>query len=130
MQLADADAAGQVVAPHRRAEQPGDLRGDDPALAHHRDEEGERLHQVGCVLEEALAFGERLVDQPDLALLQVAQTTVNQLRGFRGGARGEVVTLDERGAKAAGRRVEHDPRTRDAATDDDHVEGLGAQRLQ
>ena len=44
-----------------------------------------------------------------LALLQVAQAAVDELRGLRRRARGEVVALDQRGAQPAGGGVERDP---------------------
>ena len=92
----DPQAAGEVVAPHRRTEDAGDLGGDHAALAEHRDEEGQDPDQVRSVAEQALALGQRLVDEADLALLEVPEAAVDQLRGLRGRSRREVVPLDER----------------------------------
>ena len=98
-----------------------------PVLGEDRDEERQHPHEVGGVVAQPLALGERLVDEADVALLEVAQPAVDELRGLRRRARGEVVALDERGAQPAGRGVEGDPRAGDAAADDEHVEVLVAE---
>jgi hypothetical protein len=51
---------------------------------------------VRGVAQQPLALAQRLVHQADVALLEVAQPAVDQLRALRRGARGEVVALDER----------------------------------
>ena len=80
------------------------------------------------MLERALALGEVLVDEPDLALLQVAEPAVHELGGLRRRARREVVALDERGAQAPAGGVERDARAGDAAADDEHVERSSPRR--
>ena len=70
---------------------------------------GSTLDEMRGVLAQSLAFVQRLVDQPDLALLQVAQPTVDQLGALRRGARGEVVALDQRRAQPARGGVEATP---------------------
>ena len=126
--LADAQPAGQVVHPHGRAEGPRHLLGDDAALAgEDRDEEREHLDQVRGVAQQALALVQRLVDQADVAVLQVAQPAVHQLGRLGRRARGEVVALDEGGAQAAGGGVEGHAGAGDAAADDEHVVGADAQ---
>ena len=82
------------------------------------------------VLDEALAFGQRLVHEPELALVEVAQAAVDELRAPAAGARREVVALDERGAQAPAGRVERDTRPGDAAADDEHVEVVVTEPLQ
>ena len=82
------------------------------------------------VLERALAFVERLVDEPDLTLLEVAQAAVHELGALRARARGEVVALDQRGAQAPGGGVERHPGAGDAATDHQDVEALVAESLE
>ena len=98
------------------------LRLITPSFDEHRDEERQHLHQVRGVVAEALALGEGLVDEADVALLEVAQAAVDELRGLRRGAGGEVVALDERGAQAAGGGVERAADAGDAAADDQDVE--------
>ena len=88
------------------------------------------MHEVRCVLAQPLAFVQRLVDQPHLALLQVAQAAVHELRALRRRARGEVVALDERRAQPTRRGVEGDADAGDASADHDDVEGLVAQSTQ
>ena len=91
---------------------------------------GSDTDQVGCVLEESLTLGQRLVDEADLALLEVAQAAVDQLRRLGGGSRREVVTFDQRGLHAPRGRVEHHAGAGDAAADHHEVERLGAQGVE
>ena len=124
VQLADAEPAGEVVHPHRRAEGPGDPAGDQAVPGEDRDHERQQLDQVGSVAAEALALVERLVDEADVALLEVAQSPVDELGALRRGAAGEVVGFDQRRAQAPGGGVEGDPDAGDPAADDEHVEVL------
>ena len=126
----DAPAPGEVVHPQRRPERPGDLAVHHAVVREHRDEERQQVHEVWGVAAEALALVERFVDQPHLTLLEVAQAAMDQFGALRGGAGGEVVAFDERGAQAAGRRVQGDTRTGDPAADDDDVERLGRQPIE
>ena len=98
-----------------------------PPRVEQRDEERQDAHEVRRVLERALAFVEALVDQPELALLQVAQAAVHELGALRARARREVVALDERGAQAPAGGVERHAGAGDAAADHEHVERLVAE---
>ena len=132
MQLADAQAAGEVVRPHRGAEQPREAAGEQAVAGEHREQERQHAHEVRRGLAQDLALGERFVDEADLLLLEVADAAVHELRRLRRRARREVVPLDERGPQAAGRGVERDADAGDAAADDEHVEvlvGEAAERL-
>ena len=71
-----------------------------------------------------------LTDQPEVEFLQVAQSTVHELRRAARRAGGEVATLDERDAVPARRGVERDSGSGDAAADDDDVEALLGQSRQ
>src|SRR5690606_26261890 len=77
-----------------------------------------------------LALAQRLVDEADVAVLQVAEPAVDELRRLRRRARGEVVALDEGGAQPPGGGVERHAGARDAAPDDQHVVGADAQAVQ
>jgi hypothetical protein len=57
-------------------------------------------------------------------LWQVAQTTVNQLRGSRGGCAGKISGLDQRDIETAHRGVARDRRSVDSAADDAQIELL------
>ena len=127
MALADAQPAGEVVHPQGAAQRAGEPAVDQPVLREHRDEERQDAHEVRRVAQRDLALGEVLVDEPELALLQVAEPAVHELRALRRRARREVVALDERGAQAPARGVERDPGAGDAAADDEHVELLVRQ---
>ncbi len=125
--FADPDPAGQVVEPEGRAVDAGHAAVDDAGASEQRDEERQWGYQVGCVVEQALAFGQVLVDEPVLALLEVAEAAVDELGGLGRCPRSEVVLLDQGGPQAPARRVEGDARTGDAAADDEHVEVLGSK---
>ena len=81
---------------------------------------GERGHRQ-------FALVQRLRDEPELQLLQVAQAAVEHLGGAGGRARREIAGLDQRHLEPAGRRVERRSAADDAAADHDQVELLLAQ---
>ena len=130
MQLADPQSAGEVVHPHRRAEEPRDAPGEQAVTCEDREQEGQHAHEVRRGLAEHLALGQRLVDEPDLALLEVADPAVHELRRLRRGARCDVVALDQRGAQAPRGGVERDAGAGDPAADDEHVEVLVGQAAE
>ena len=82
------------------------------------------------VLERPLPFGEALVDQAKLALVEVAEPAVHELGAPRAGAGREVVSFDQRGSEAAAGGIERDARAGDAATHDEQVEVGVAQPPQ
>ena len=55
-----------------------------------RHEQRQRLDQVRRQLDQQRALEQRLADQPEVEVLEVAQAAVDQLRGAAGGAGGEV----------------------------------------
>ncbi len=126
----DPHATGEVVQPQRRPVHAGDALVDHAGLAEQRDEEGERGHEVGGVVEEALTLGEVLVDQSVLVLLEVAQAAVDELRRLRRRTRREVVTFDQCGLQPTAGGVERHAGPRDAAADDQDVEGLRGEAGQ
>jgi hypothetical protein len=133
VQLPDAGAAGGVVHPQGGADSPGVGPGPGPTCrpaSEYRDEEGEGLDQVGGEAEQSLSLGQRLVDQPELLLLEVPQPAVDQLRGSGRRAGGEVAPLDEGRPQAPAGGVEGDTGTGDPAADHEHVEGLRGQSLE
>ena len=91
---------------------------------------GSGRDQVGRVVEQALALGQVLVDEPELPLLEVADPAVDHLGGLRRGARGEVALLDQGGAQTPAGGIERDAGTGDPAPDDQHVERLVGQAAQ
>ena len=101
-----------------------------PSLREHRDEERQQPHEVRGVAAQPLALAQGLVDEPDVAVLEVAQPAVDELRALRRRAAGEVVALDERGAQAAARGVEGHAGAGDAAADDEDVERRAAEGLE
>ena len=72
---------------------------------------------------------QRLANQTELQLLEVAQTAVEHLRTATGGAGGEVACFDQRHPQAAGGGIQGGADTHHAAADHHDVELFGAQPL-
>jgi hypothetical protein len=78
-----------------------------------------------------LSLQERLADEAEVEVLEVAEPAVHHLRRPAGRPGGVVVALHQGDGVPARRGVEGDPRTGDPATDHDDVERLAAaHRLQ
>ena len=73
--------------------------------------------------QQPRALGERLADEPEAELLEVAKAAVDQPRRARRRPGGDVVLLDERGPHPARDGVEEGAAADDAAADDDDVPG-------
>ncbi len=87
-----------------------------------RQHEAQRPDQMRRRAQQHLALAQRLAHQPELALLQVAQAAMDQLRGCRRGAGRKVVLLDEHDLEAAAGGIARDAGAIDAAADDGEVE--------
>ena len=90
---------------------------------------GSRWTRWPAIAGERRALRERLADQAEPELLQVAQPAMDELGRPAAGANGQVVTFHERGAQSTRCRVQQGTDTRDAATHDEHVEPVAAERL-
>src|SRR5215471_19846972 len=88
-----------------------------------RKHERERLDDVRRGVQQHLALSQRLRNQAELVVLEVAKSAVDQLGAPRRRVRGEVVLLDEQHLKAASRSVARDAGAIDAAADDQEVVG-------
>src|SRR6185436_7492658 len=75
-----------------------------------------------------LALAHVAPDQREVEELEITKTAVDEARRPRGGARGEVVLLDERDRMSAESRVTRDPRSDDAAADHQEIDGAAAER--
>ena len=80
MALTDAEAAGQVVKPEGGGVGAGDALMDHAVVAEKRNQKGQAGDQVRGIAQQPLAFGEGFVDQGEVFLLEIAKTTVDQLR--------------------------------------------------
>ena len=58
-----------------------------------------------CMLEQALPLDERLTDQTEITMFEVAQTAVDEAAGPGRNAAADIVLLDQNHPKAAQRRV-------------------------
>ena len=88
-----------------------------------RVEEGHRPDQVRREpADQQVTFPQRLLDELEVALLEVAEAAVDELARPARGARGQVAGLDQTDPQAAGRGVEGGPGAGYAAADDKHIE--------
>ena len=71
-----------------------------------------------------------LVDEADLALLEIAESAVDQLGGLRRGAAREIAPLHESGPEAPGGGIEEHAGPCDPAADDEHVESFVSEARQ
>src|SRR3954469_9679794 len=79
--------------------------------------------------QRQLALVQRLPHQPELELLEVAQSAVEHLRRAARGAGGEIAGLDESDLEPAGGRIQSRARADHTAADDDDVELFASQPL-
>ena len=115
-----------VVEQHPRADV-----GALPEAACERVEERHRAHEMRREhVQQQAALAQRLADEAELQLLEVAQAAVDQLARAARGAGGEVALLEQRDRQPAAGGVERAARARRAAADDDDVEDLLAHPLQ
>ena len=152
-----ADAAGEGVVPERgHGTQTGRV-GEVPVARHRRVHAGERVveRQTGAHvqavlhavlqrqqerrgvdevrrqrLDEQAPLVQRLADEREIELLEVAQAAVDELAGAAGGAGREVALLHQRDGEPPAGRVQGDAAAGDAAADHQHVEVLGGEPLQ
>src|SRR6185436_18446143 len=85
---------------HDKARRPGDMAGDP---------------------QQDLALGERLGDQAELVMLEIAQPAVDQLRGRRRSRRRQIVAFDQYHRQPAASGVARDADAVDAAADHQQV---------
>ena len=95
-----------------------------PHVRHVRQDEAHRPDDVRRRPQQHLALDQRLADQPELVIFEVAQAAMDQLAAARRGALGEVVLLAQQHLEAAAGGVAGDAGAVDAAADDDEVERL------
>ena len=98
----------------RRAEHAGE-RGED------RDRRLQRPHVVRRGAQQGVALGDRLVDEAELAVLEIADAAVDHVRRRGRGAADEVVALDEGDVHALHGQVAEGREAVDPAADDQHV---------
>ena len=99
-------------------------------VAERRHQERRRVDEVWREPDQQLALQQRLADQAEVEVLQVAEPAVDHLRRAAGGALAEVVALDQRDRIAARGRVEGHAGAGDPTADDDHVEAVLSHRRE
>jgi hypothetical protein len=93
-------------------------------------DERERAHEMWCELDHQPALEQRLADQAEVEVLQVAQASVDELARTAGGPEGIVGPLEQGHAVAARGRVQGDAGAGDSAAHDDDVEVVARQRCE
>jgi hypothetical protein len=122
---------GPLNALHRVIQhEPGpDVRPLDDLLVQ-RVEERHRPHQVRRQpADQQVTLPQGLLDELEVALLQVAEPAVDQLRRSRGRARRQVAGLDQTDPQAPRSGIERGARPGDPPADDQHVERPRGQRV-
>ena len=87
-----------------------------------RDEHLDGTRQVRRQPPDHAPLVGRLDDQPDVALLQVAYASVDQLRRSTARSDRKIAALDQGNTEAAQNRVARDTGAGDSATDDEQIE--------
>jgi hypothetical protein len=106
--------------PERRGQDARERRED-------RDRGLQRAHVMRCDPQQRVALGHRLVDQAELAVLEVADAAMDHVRRGRGRTADIVGPLRERHIHALHREVAEGRQAVDSPADDEHV-GIGARR--
>ncbi len=96
----------------------------------HGEDERQRLDQVRCDVEQDLPFAQRLEDQAEVALFEVAQAAVNQAAGAGAGAPGDVLLIHHDRPEAAHGGISGDTGAGDSGADHEQVGGCPGQLLQ
>jgi len=112
-------AAQMVVEEEAEAQHPGRT---EPGMV--RQDETQRPDDVGGEAPQHLALHQRLAHQAELVVLEIAQSTVDELGGRGGGGAGEVALLEEDGCKSPSGRIARDAAAIDAPSDDSEVVDL------
>ena len=86
-----------------------------------RNDKREAARQLRCVLGQEAALFQRVQNQGDVALGEVADATVHELGAAAGRALGEVHLLHEESGIAARSGFNGRAQPRGAAADDEHV---------
>ena len=89
-----------------------------------REHEAQRPDDVRGVAQQHLTLLKGVAHEPEIAVLEVAKPSMNQLGAGRRGMRAEIVLLAQQDVEAAPGRVPGDARTVDAAADDEQVDCL------
>ena len=86
-----------------------------------RQDHRHRTHQMRARTQQPFALVQRLADEGEMTVLQVAEAAVHEPRAARAGAGGDVAPVAEHDRQAANRRFARDRRALDAGPDDEEV---------
>jgi hypothetical protein len=94
------------------------------------DQQRQRADEVRRQVDQQLALQQRLANQAEVEVLQVAQAAVDELAGPAGGARGPVALLEQTDVETPAGGVERGTGAGDPAADDEDVEGLAGHAVE
>ena len=86
-----------------------------------RQHELQRRDDMGRGAKKHFALGQRLGHEPELVVLEIAQTAVDQFGAPRRRMRGKIVFFDQQCLEAAARRIARNAGAVDAATDNGEI---------
>ena len=117
-----------VPAPGARAGEDvvsGESEAEDPAAIFvaraHRKQKTKRLHEAGRGLQEFGSFAHGFAREAEIALREIAQAAMHQLRRTRRRSAGEVARFDKRRTDSGARAFQSDARSRNAPAHDQRV---------
>ena len=113
----------QVVGPGAEPQLPE----RDPVAVMHRKDEGQGPDEVRRDLQQDAALAQRLEDEAELPVFEVAQATMHQATRAGTGAARDIMLIHQDRPEAAHRGVAGDPRPGDSPTDDQQVDGVPGQ---
>lgn len=113
----------QIVKEESRAQ----LDFSDPRPAVNRPGEAQGFHQVRGNAKEGFSLSYRFVNEVELRILEIPDSTVHEARGPARGAAREVLALEKRYAEAPHGGIPRDPTAGDPAPDDEHVEDFAGK---
>jgi hypothetical protein len=127
MESTNAQTASDVVHPQGRPERTRNFARDQTIFGENGNHEWEYFDEIAGISHQALALAKSLVDETDLTLLEISQTTVNEFRTFRRGARCEIVALDQCSGETSRSSIDCDPETGYSSPDDENIEYVSGQ---
>src|SRR5579871_2380966 len=125
-------AAAQIASPRQQIVQgqaEAVFPGGDPGIVVERDDEAQGVNEMGTVFQEQTTFMECFINEVEAAMLQVTQAAVNQLGRGTAGTGSKVPFVDQADAKATQHSIEGDPGPRDAAAENEEIEGVLPERI-
>jgi hypothetical protein len=82
---------------------------------------------MSFAVQQAFALAQRFTHQGEFAVLEIAQTAVDDARGATGGATGEVIFLNQQNAFSTAGTLARDSGSIDSAADYNYIEAFSVE---